>query len=125
MYAVLKVKGVSSSQCFSWTLGNHIRITYGKNPDPTSHAESESLGLATQVKTETDSVNPCLHSLRWQFFFVCVLLFKKKLIIYFCLHWVFVTMCGLSLVVVCGRLLFSVVCGLLITVSSLIAEHRL
>ena len=47
------------------------------------------------------------------------------LFIYFWLHWVFVAACGLSLVVASGGLLFVAVCGPLIAVASLVAEHGL
>ena len=43
----------------------------------------------------------------------------------FWLHWVFVAALELSLVVVSGELLFTVVPRLLIEVASLIAKHRL
>ena len=41
------------------------------------------------------------------------------------LHWVFVAVPRLSLVVVSGRLLFVAVCRLLIAVASLVVEHGL
>ena len=44
---------------------------------------------------------------------------------FFWLHWVFVAARGLSLVVVSRGLLFIAVCGLLIAVASLVAEHGL
>ena len=50
--------------------------------------------------------------------------FLKKFI-YFCLHWVFVAVRGLSLVAASGAYSFIVVCGLLIAVASLVVEHRL
>ena len=43
----------------------------------------------------------------------------------FWLHWVFVAALELSLVVVSGELLFTVVPRLLIEVASLVAKHRL
>ena len=44
----------------------------------------------------------------------------------FWLHWVFVAACmGFSLVAVSRCLLFVVVYGLLVAVTSLVAEHRL
>ena len=60
-----------------------------------------------------------------------VLLVRKHFLFFFFnslnfwLHWVFVAARGLSLVAVSGGLLFVVVCGLLIAVASLVAEHRL
>ena len=48
-------------------------------------------------------------------------LFFLNKFIYFCLRWVFVAVHGLSL----GGLPFVVVCGLLIAVASLVAEHGL
>ena len=55
-----------------------------------------------------------------------VVFFKITLFIYFWLLWVFVAVHGLSLVAVSKRgLLFVAVCGLLIVMSSLVAEHRL
>ena len=48
--------------------------------------------------------------------------FKINLFIDLWLHWVFVVVCGLSLVVARG-LLFVVVRGLLIAVASLLVEH--
>ena len=47
------------------------------------------------------------------------------LFIYIWLCWVFVAVRGLSLVVVSRGLFFDVVCGLLIAVASLVAEHGL
>ena len=47
------------------------------------------------------------------------------LCIYFWLHWVFIAVRGLSLVVVSGGLLFVAVHRLLIAVASLVAEHGL
>ena len=47
------------------------------------------------------------------------------LFIYIGLCWVFVAVRGLSLVVVSRGLFFDVVCGLLIAVASLVAEHGL
>ena len=45
-------------------------------------------------------------------------------VLFFWLHWVFIAVHGLSLVVASGG--YSVaVCRLLITVASLVAEHRL
>ena len=43
----------------------------------------------------------------------------------FWLCWVFVAVRGLSLVVASGGYSFIAVCGLLIAVASLVAEHRL
>ena len=43
---------------------------------------------------------------------------KKIIFIYFCRHWVFVTMCELSLVAVSRGYSLVVVCGLLILVAS-------
>ena len=53
--------------------------------------------------------------------FLTILLFK---LIYFWLHWVFVVARGLFSS--CGErgLLFIAVCGLLIALASLVAEHR-
>ena len=54
--------------------------------------------------------------------------FKNKFIylfIHFWLCWVFVAVCGLSLIVVSSAYSFVVVCRLLIAVVSLVAEHRL
>ena len=45
--------------------------------------------------------------------------------IYFWLRWVFVVVCGLSLVAVSRGHLFVAVCGLLIAVASLVAEPGL
>ena len=45
--------------------------------------------------------------------------------IYFWLCWVFVAVCGLSLVAASGDQSLVAVLGLLVTVSSLVAEHRL
>ena len=45
--------------------------------------------------------------------------------IYFWLRWVFVAVRGLSVVAVSGGLLFVAVCGLLIVVASVVAEHGL
>ena len=55
------------------------------------------------------------------------ILFLKKnyLFIYLWLCWVFVAVRGRSLVVASGGLLFVAVCGLLIAVTSLVAEHGL
>ena len=56
------------------------------------------------------------------------LFLKSRLLfyfIYFCLRWVFVSLVGLSLVVVSGGLLFIAVFGLLTAVTSLATEHRL
>ena len=44
---------------------------------------------------------------------------------YFGLYWVFVAMCGLSLVAVSGGLLFVAMCGASIAMTSLVAGHRL
>ena len=41
------------------------------------------------------------------------------------LRWVFAAARGLSLVAASGRLLFIAVCGLLLAVASLVAEHGL
>ena len=53
--------------------------------------------------------------------------FIKKFLkfIYFWLHWVFVAVLGLSLVVASRGLLFVAVHGLLTAVASLVVEHRL
>ena len=62
------------------------------------------------------SVHPCsTHS----FFFLI------NLFIYLWLPWVFVAVRGLSLVAVSGGYSVVAVCGLLIDVASLVAEHRL
>ena len=53
------------------------------------------------------------------------LFFKIYLFIYFWLRWVFVAVCGLSLVAASGGYSFGVVRSLLIAVASLIAEHGL
>ena len=50
---------------------------------------------------------------------------KFILFIYFWLCWVFVAAHGLSLVVVSRGLLFIAVCGLLIAMTSPVAEHGL
>ena len=50
--------------------------------------------------------------------------FLKYLFIYFWLRWVFVAVRGLSLVAASGGY-FVAVCGLLIVVASLVAEHGL
>ena len=56
----------------------------------------------------------------------CVtLLVLKKVFIYFWLHWVFVAVCGLSLVAVSGEYSGVAACGLLTAVGSVVAEHRL
>ena len=48
----------------------------------------------------------------------------NSIYLYFWLHWVFIAVRGLSLVVASGA--YSVVvCGLLIVVASLVAEHGL
>ena len=53
-------------------------------------------------------------------------LFKKiNLFIYFWLCWVLIAGRGLSLVAGSGGLLFIAVCGLLVAVVSLVAEHGL
>ena len=60
------------------------------------------------------------------FFYTGSLLKKINLFIlfiYFWLHWVFVAVCRLSLLVASGGLLFVVVRRLLIVVASLVAEH--
>ena len=49
---------------------------------------------------------------------------KKKLFIYFWLHWVFVTVHRLSLVAESASYSLVAVCGLLITAASPVAEHR-
>ena len=52
--------------------------------------------------------------------------FKKFFIItYFCLLWVLVAACGLSLVAASRGYSLDAVFGLLIAVASLVAEHRL
>ena len=51
--------------------------------------------------------------------------FKINLFIYFWLHWVFVAVQGLCLVVESWGLLFVAVRGLLIAVASLVVEHGL
>ena len=50
---------------------------------------------------------------------------KINLFIYFWLHWVFVAVQGLCLVVESWGLLFVAVHGLLIAVASLVVEHGL
>ena len=47
----------------------------------------------------------------------------KKIFIYIWLHWVFVALCGLSLVAVSGR--YPSLNGFFIAVASLVAEHGL
>ena len=54
----------------------------------------------------------------WETFIIVYLL-------YFCLHWVFAALCGLSLVSARRGLLFVMVHGLLIAVASLVVEYRL
>ena len=49
--------------------------------------------------------------------------FKKS--VYFWLHWVFVAVCGRSLVAVSGEYSGVAARGLLIAVGSVVAEHRL
>ena len=49
----------------------------------------------------------------------------NKTFIYFWLHWVFVALHGLSLVAASGCDSLVAVCGLLIVVTSFIAERRL
>ena len=62
----------------------------------------------------------------WVCFVVCFFLINLFItLFYFWLHWVFVAARGLSLVVAIGGLLFVVVCGPLIAVASLVAEHGL
>ena len=59
---------------------------------------------------------------------VCIIfiyLFKNKLFIYFWLHWVFVPVRRLSLVVASGGYCFVAVRRLLIAVASLVVEHGL
>ena len=51
--------------------------------------------------------------------------FLKLHFIYLLLHWVITDVYQLSLVGVSRGLLFAVVCGLLIVVASLVAEHGL
>ena len=53
------------------------------------------------------------------------LAFKKKLFLYFWLHWVCLALWGLSLVVASGVLRFIAVHRLLTAVASLVAEYRL
>ena len=50
---------------------------------------------------------------------------KKDLFIYFWLHWVFTVAGGLSLILASGGYFSLAVCGLLIEVASLVAEHGL
>ena len=52
-------------------------------------------------------------------------LFFKILCVYFWLCWVFVAACGLSLMAASRDHSLVVMCGLLIVVASLVAEHRL
>ena len=59
------------------------------------------------------------------FLVVSFFVFNINLFIYFWLHWVFVAARGLSLVCSKRGLLFVAVCGLLIAVVSLVAEHEL
>ena len=54
-----------------------------------------------------------------------LLFFNIYLFIYLWLHWVFVAVLRLSLVVARGGLLFVAVCWLLIAVASLVVEHGL
>ena len=51
--------------------------------------------------------------------------FKTILFIYFWLCWVFVAVQAFSLVAVSGGYSLVAVCGLLVVVASLVAEHRL
>ena len=54
--------------------------------------------------------------------FLCFFFRFTLFIIWLC--WVFITVCGLSLVTVSGSYSFAV-CGLLVRVASLVAKHRL
>ena len=65
----------------------------------------------------------CLRETEARMGFCCFAFFNK--FIYFLLHWVFVAARGLSVVAASGGLLFVLVCGLLIAVASLVAEHGL
>ena len=75
---------------------------------------------------ETNFLDLCLHVISktldcFSFFsilFMCLL-------IYFCLHWVFVAVSSLSLVAASRGYSLVAVCRLLIVVASLVVEHRL
>ena len=69
------------------------------------------------------AIFPCAVQYGFSLFFF---LFNKFILfIYFWLCWVFVAAHGLSLVVVSRGLLFIAVCGLLIAMTSPVAEHGL
>ena len=53
------------------------------------------------------------------------LFFYNFIFIYLWLHWIFVAVCGLSLVIASRGLLFIAVHWLLIVVASLVVEHGL
>ena len=57
--------------------------------------------------------------------FYCGIFLKISFIYLFWLHWVFVAMSGLSLVAVSGGYAPAVIHRFLITVASLVVEHRL
>ena len=57
-------------------------------------------------------------------YFCFLLRIFKKLFIYW-LYWIFFTVCWLSLVALNRGYSLVVVCGLLVAVASLVAEHRL
>ena len=59
------------------------------------------------------------HAIINGFFFLL-----KKLFIYFWLHWVFIAVCGISLVVAHGGYSLVAMHGLLMVATSLAAEHR-
>ena len=73
--------------------------------------------------------NICVHGRKWrEIKILCEIKISfslKKMFIYlFRLCWVFIAVCGLSLVAGDGGY-SRVVCGLLIAVASLVVEHRL
>ena len=58
-------------------------------------------------------------------FYTFIIIYNIIYLFYLWLHWVFICMPGLSLVVVSGGCLLAAVRGLLVSVTSFIVEHTL
>ena len=91
----------------------------------TAKSGEQGLGTKTQISADWRTQNRAASGMSFSFLSPFFFLRFVYLFVYFWLCWVFITVCGLSLVVAGGGSSLVVVHGLLVAVASQVVEHGL